>query len=100
MSKEIRWITAVELGVCKKSDVVSAIQRLDVVALERSVTVPIREGYSPTLEMASNVMENGRVPVYVQGFDGLVFSSLPDLLLEETCKVRGCYQILAYSPST
>lgn len=78
----------------------SAIQRLDAVALERLVTVPIWEGYSPTLEMTSNVMENGRVPVYVQGFDTLVFFILPDLVFEEMCKVRGCYQILAYTSST
>lgn len=48
--------------------------------------------------MASNVTENGRVAVYIQGFDSIFLIILANLLFEEPRKIRGFCYILAHAP--
>lgn len=86
----VGWPTAVELSVCEDSDVVCAIQRLNVIPSTPSVKFPIRQVKILTLEMACNVTENGWVTIYVQSLDTLILPVFADLVFEEPCKVRGC----------
>lgn len=94
-------LTAVELRICKESDIMGAIQRLKVVALKNNQLKPtIRRVPDPTLQMAGNVTKNDRIPVYIQGSDSILIATFTNLFFEKLCEVRGCCYILAWAPHT
>jgi hypothetical protein len=48
-----------------------------------------------TLEMTCDVTENGWIPIDVQSLDTLILFVLANLILKESCKVGGSYQMLS-----
>lgn len=76
-----------------------AIQRWNVITWGKvSQISSFLQIANSTLKMASNVTENGRVAVYIQGFDSIFLIILANLLFEEPRKIRGFCYILAHAP--